>query len=44
MHRLLSWIHKRDTYLLLMLLDLGTAVVLAKLIVRVTKLIVGVLF
>jgi hypothetical protein len=27
-----------------MLLDLGTAVVLAKLIVRVTKLIAGVLF
>jgi hypothetical protein len=44
MHRLLSWVDKRDTYLVVMLLDLGIAIVLAKLIVHVTQLIASVLF
>jgi|tagenome__1003787_1003787.scaffolds.fasta_scaffold19665429_2 hypothetical protein len=42
MHRILSRLDARETYLLLMIVDFGTAVVSAKLIVHATKLIAGV--
>lgn len=41
MRRLLCRFDERETYHLLMLADLGTAVVSAKLIVHVIKLIAG---
>ena len=44
MHGLVSWLHKPDTHLVLMMLDLGIAIVSAKLIVHVTQLIASVLF